>query len=361
MRIAEVVGASTGGIGRHVASLVPRLVAQGHEVTVYCPPSTAAAHAFEAVRVEPLRRLPDVRDADVVHAHGYQAGARALPWTRLSRVPLVVTWHNAILGSGVMSGSGRHAVVGRLLQRLVARGADLTLGASSDLVETARACGARRAQLGPVAAPTLPPPAVPRETYRDGLGLADGDLLLVTVGRLAPQKNLAMVLDLAAALRDHPRLRFVIAGDGPLHDELTARTVAEQLPVRLLGRVGDVASLLGAADGVLLTSTWEARALVAQEALLAGVPLFSTRVGGIPELVGDAAVLFPLDDVAGAAAAIAAGLEDPDRRAALRDAGWRQAAVWPDEDGVAADLEATYAALVTEHAAGHSTRGRRPT
>lgn len=342
MRIAEVLSASTGGIGRHVASLAPRLVALGHDVTVYCPPSTAAVHDFGAVPVEPLGRLSRLRDADVVHAHGYKAGALALPWARFGRVPLVVTWHNAVLGRG------RQAVAGRLLQRLVARGADLTLGASSDLVAQARAYGARRAELGPVAAPTLPPAAVRRVAYRSLLGLGDDDELLVTVGRLAPQKNLGMVLDLAAALRDRKQLLVVIAGDGPLHAELAARIAHEELPVRLLGRTDDVASLLGAADGALLTSTWEARALVAQEALLAGVPLFSTRVGGIPELVGDAAVLFAADDVAGAATAVAATLDDPLRLAALRAAGRQRAAGWPDEDRVAVDIAATYARLVTD-------------
>lgn len=353
MRIAEVLGASTGGIGRHVAGLAPRLVALGHDVTVYCPAATAAAHDFGPSKgsgngfgVEPLSRLPRLGRSDVVHAHGYQAAARALPWARLARVPLVVTWHNAILGTG------RHAAVGRTLQRLVARGADLTLGASSDLVAQARAYGARRAELGLVAAPTLPPAAVSRAAYRAALGLDEGDELLVTVGRLAPQKNLGMVLDLAAALRTRPRLQLAIAGDGPLHAELATRIAAEQLPVRLLGRTDDVASLLGAADGFLLTSTWEARALVAQEALLAGLPLFSTRVGGIGELVGDAAVLFAPDDVAGAAAAIAATLDDPVRLDDLRAAGRRQAADWPDEDRVAANLAATYAALVTDAAAG---------
>ena len=89
-----------------------------------------------------------------------------------------------------------------------------------------------------------------------------------------------------------------MVGDGPLQRaELAARVAPERLRAsRCSGRQDDVASLLGAADLALLTSTWEARALVAQEALLAGVPLVSTRVGGIPELVGDAAVLVDLDD-----------------------------------------------------------------
>ena len=76
-------------------------------------------------------------------------------------------------------------------------------------------------------------------------------------------------------------------------------------------------SLLAAADLALLTSTWEARALVAQEALLAGLPLISTRVGGIAELVGDAAVLVELGDAAGAARQLRRLADDPGERARL--------------------------------------------
>ena len=90
-----------------------------------------------------------------------------------------------------------------------------------------------------------------------------------------------MVLDIATAVRHRPELRFVVAGEGPEREKLQRRITGERLQVSLLGRIDDLSSLLGAADVALLTSTWEARALVAQEALLAGVPLVSTRVGGI--------------------------------------------------------------------------------
>ena len=82
------------------------------------------------------------------------------------------------------------------------------------------------------------------------------------------------------------------------------------------GRSDDVGSLLAAADMALLTSTWEARALVAQ-ALLAGVPLVSTRVGGIEELVDSAAMLVPLGDVEEAARQIVALADSPDERRRL--------------------------------------------
>lgn len=354
MRIAEVLGASTGGIGRHVASLAPRLAGLGHQVILYCPQSTVDAHDLAGLDVRPLSRLPGLRRADVVHAHGYQAGAAALPWTWGSRVPLVVSWHNAILAPGW------RGLVGRALQRLVARGADLTLGASLDLVQVARTAGARDAELGPVAAPRLAPPTVPRDQVRADLGLAPGDVLVLSVARLAPQKNLGMVLDVAARLVDRPTLAFVVAGGGPLHDALAARVARDGSRVRLLGAVDDVSSLLSAADLMLLTSAWEARALVAQEALLAGLALVSTRVGGIQELVGDAAVLVGAGDVAAAAAAVVRLADDPARRAGLATAGRLRAAGWPDEDQIARDLATSYARLVSSARAGRSTRRLPP-
>ena len=63
---------------------------------------------------------------------------------------------------------------------------------------------------------------------------------------------------------------------------------AERLPVVLLGRRGDVADLLGAADVCVLPSRWEGSPFTAQEALRAGTPLVATRTGGMPELVGEA-------------------------------------------------------------------------
>ncbi|SDU85351.1 Glycosyltransferase involved in cell wall bisynthesis [Microlunatus sagamiharensis] len=337
-RVAMVLTASTGGIGRHAASVAPRLVGRGLDVAVCAPELTLEAHDL-GVPTTPLstRSLARaVRGADVVHAHGYKAAALALPHARVHRVPLVVTWHNAVLGEG------RTATAGRLLQRLVARGADVVLAASEDLLDTALALGAREAELAPVAAPALAPPRTGREERRAGLRLAAHDVLVLTVTRLAPQKNLDLLLDVAARTRDRSDLAYALVGAGPLHDELARRVTAEALRVSLVGPTDDVASWLHAADLGLLPSRWEARALVAQEALLAGLPLVATRVGGVPGLVGDAAVLVDPDDPDGTAAAVLALVDDADARRALADAGLRQAATWPDEDDVADDLVRVY-------------------
>jgi glycosyltransferase involved in cell wall biosynthesis len=338
MRIAQVITATSGGIGRHVASLVAGLVERGHAVRIYGPAHSVRAHRLDDLGADifPLARLGRLTEADVVHAHGYKAGAVAVPVCRLRRVRLVVTWHNAVIAQGWQG------FVGRVLQKVVARGADVTLAASSDLVVEALRLGARDARLAPVAAPALGAPELPREVTRHELRLADGDVMILTVSRLAPQKNLGLLLDIARSVVDHPELTFVVAGDGPQRDELAERVRAEGSNVRLLGHQDDIASLLTAADVALLTSTWEARALVAQEAVLAGLPVVSTRVRGIEELVGDAAVFFDRDDPGQAARELLDLAGDPERRAALRIAARARAATWPTEDQVVDDLVALY-------------------
>ena len=94
-------------------------------------------------------------------------------------------------------------------------GADLTLGASRDLVARARHLGARNVRFSPIAAPVVSPATTSRVNQRWVLGAGDEDTVVLTVGRLAPQKNLGMVLDIAAALRESHDLRFVVVGDGP--------------------------------------------------------------------------------------------------------------------------------------------------
>jgi glycosyltransferase involved in cell wall biosynthesis len=344
VKVAQLLTASTGGIGRHVASIAPRLEGRGHQVRVFCPKVTTEAQGFRELGLDvwPLTNVRRFIGADLVHAHGLKAGWLGLPIAWMYRVPLVVTWHNAVLGDGLAPSAVRQ------MQRAVAVGADLTLGASRDLVAQARRLGARNARLSLIAAPVVPPASTSRDDQRWVLGADGQDTVILTVSRLAPQKNLGMVLDIAAAVRHRPDLRFVIVGDGPERETLQRRITDEWLQVRLLRRSDDIGSLLAAADLALLTSTWEARALVAQEALLAGVPLVSTRVGGIEELVGSAAVLVPVGDVEDATRQILALADNPPERLRLREAGLHQAATWPDEDEVVDDLIRAYAEL-TRH------------
>ena len=112
--------------------------------------------------------------------------------------------------------------------------------------------------------------------------------------------------------------------------------------MRLMGRCDDATELIAAADLALLASSWEARSLLAQEALHARVPLVAATLRGIPELVGDAAELVPYGDAEAFAEAVVRLLADPERRELLKEKGAHQAATWPTEDETVAQVLSIY-------------------
>ncbi|WP_347060582.1 glycosyltransferase family 4 protein [Blastococcus sp. HT6-30] len=364
-RIIEVLATSTGGVGTHVRSVLPALVASGAAVDVCGPRATDELFGFsgrgatftpveisaglapgaDARAVQALRAA--LAGSDLVHAHGLRAGLVAAAARRLGApsTRLVLTLHNALPEGGGL----RRRVLERA-ERATVRAADVVLAASADLAENARRLGAGDVRLAPVSAPLLPPATRAPGEVREELGLDDDRALVVAVGRLHPQKGYDVLLDAVARWSADQRLRpaplVVVAGNGPLHDELTARIRAEALPVTLLGRRDDVPDLLAAADLCVLPSRWEARSLTAQEALRAGVPLVATRTGGLPELLGDAAELVPVGDADALAEAVVRVLCDRAHAAELTAAGLRQAASWPDEEGTAAQLVGIYRELL---------------
>ncbi|PSJ24567.1 glycosyltransferase, partial [Streptosporangium nondiastaticum] len=284
--------------------------------------------------------------ADVVHAHGLRSAVLAALALSGRGTPLVVTWHTTRPADGAR---GRFV---RLMERRAARAAAVVLGVTSELVDRARTRGARDARLAPAAVPA-PRRASddddgdePKDKTRAELG-AVARPLLVTAGRLEPGRGHGPLLDAARAWRElDPEPLLIVAGEGSERPLLQRRIEDEGLPVRLIGRRDDVPALLAAADVAILPSRWEARSLLAQEALHAGVPLVATAVGGVPDLVGGAAELVPYGDSAALAGAVSRLLADPARRAELTAAGRAQAATWPTEDDTVAHVLSVYDELV---------------
>lgn len=354
MRVVLVLRASTGGIGTYVRELAEYCVGQGDQVVVVGPAATEKHFSFTSVGAEfaTLARLPRLlRRADVVHSHGFKAAALVNVMRAGRRGPRhVVTLHNTILAIGI------RARISSLVECLAVRPADVVLGASPDLVERATELRAREVSLCLVPAPLLPAAVRTRAEIRAALAVPGTDPLLLTIGRLAPQKSLPLLLDAVADLADLG-VRLVIAGEGPERHALSARIGAEKLPVTLLGQRSDVAELLAAADVFVLSSHWEARALVVQEAMRAGVPVVATAVGGLPELVGDAAILVPANDATALADALRRLLTDPTLCEELRAAGPARAATWPTHTDALAAARAWYVDRNTP--AGARLRPRR--
>jgi len=157
----------------------------------------------------------------------------------------------------------------------------------------------------------------------------------------------APVLVRAAALWPGRRVVVVIAGDGPQRDALSALITQLRVDVRLIGDRTDIADLLRVAEVVAMPSRWEGWPLTAGEVLAAGRPLVATAVGGLPELVGDAAILVPPDDDAALATAIARLLDDAEVAAEYRLRAANRAAELPTDDDVAEQLLACYTGIAS--------------
>jgi glycosyltransferase involved in cell wall biosynthesis len=130
--------------------------------------------------------------------------------------------------------------------------------------------------------------AAERVRLRGELKLEQNEFVWLAIGRLLPQKDYPTLLEAFAPLGRHPA-RLLIAGRGPLLAELQQQV--DRLGVSsqtvFLGVRQDIASLLAAADGFVLSSAWEGMPNVVMEALAAAKPVVSTRVGGVAELVQD--------------------------------------------------------------------------
>ncbi|MFJ8183837.1 glycosyltransferase family 4 protein [Streptomyces sp. NPDC096105] len=355
LRTVQVLGGGNAASGAHVRSLAAGLVARGVRVTVCAPEEADRAYDFTGAGAEHVHvpRSSDpgsvavlraaCSDADLVHAHGLHASFRTSLALGGRGTPFVVTWHDRTHAEGPRA----HFL--RVLERRVARAAGVVLGTTSALVDRARRSGARDARLAPVSLPGPRSAPAPEETerrmpkVRAELGAVDRPLI-VAVGSLERHRGHDVLLDATHAWqRLDPAPLVVIAGEGPLHGELRRAVETQDLPVRLLGRREDASDLLAAADVAVLPSRREeGRSLFAQEALHARVPLVATRVGGIPELVGDAAELVPHGNARALADAVIRLLTDPEHRESLVRRGVRQAATWPTEDQTVAQVLSVY-------------------
>lgn len=132
-------------------------------------------------------------------------------------------------------------------------------------------------------------PAVRAEVRRE-LGLTDRERMILSVGRLVPEKAQQHLVSAASALaEDMPELRFFIAGDGPcrqgLEEQIENAGLNERF--RLLGSRSDVSRLLCAADLFVLYSDTEGMPVSLMEAMSAGLPCVASDLEGIAQLIPD--------------------------------------------------------------------------
>jgi len=125
---------------------------------------------------------------------------------------------------------------------------------------------------------------------REELRISNGIPLVGMVGRIREHKDYPTFLEFARLLlKDFPGAHFVIAGEGPLENEIRRRAEMMGLGKRVhfIGGREDIADVISSFDVFVLTSKIEGSPAVIKEAMLCRVPVVATCVGGIPEIIED--------------------------------------------------------------------------
>ena len=292
---------STGGVGRHVRQIVEGLDGDGFLIDVAAPADLVVGMpkpvipvaipkgplAGHAGAVGRLTEILKARRYDVVHGHGLRAGLDAAVAAKRAGVPAVVSFHNLVQEE--ISGRAR-TLLYRRLEPFAVRLADRVVAVSEQAADHLRRIApksAAKVSVVHVGVGERPRVARRAEEVRSELGLDPSARIVVTVARLVPQKALDVLLAAVALLPDDVHLAIV--GDGRLRGELETHARASGIAPRahFLGYKPDAADYVAAADVFCLSSVWEAVPLAAQEAVLLGVPVVATDVGGLRELVED--------------------------------------------------------------------------
>lgn len=335
--VAHMIGSlHTGGAERALINVLLAADRKDFRYTVIClgyrgelaPVLEAAGIPVHVMRIRHRHLLVSIprlarwlrrENVAVVHAHMYWATLWGRIAGRLAGVPVLMTTEH---GPDLWKGP-QHVTFDRLLNRWTAR----HIAVAQDGLEIRL----RRERVRPDRIVLIPNgvavPAVCRDPERAlrarrEFGLATETPVIGTVGRLVPEKGYVHLLEAVKLARaELPGLRWLAIGDGPLRQELAARTKELGLEDAVIwaGLRTDIDQLLEAMDLWVMSSVSEGLPVALLEAMAAACPIVATNVGGIPDAVGDGreAVLVPSRDPAAMAAAIVGLLRDPERARGL--------------------------------------------
>jgi 1,4-alpha-glucan branching enzyme len=269
--------------------------------------------------------------ADVIHAHDWLVGLAAMEAKKRLQLPLLTTIHATEHGRN----QGIHTPLQQRIhewERELTAASDHVMVCSRYMKEEA----VRLFHLPPDKVQVIPngmepqPPCTEKERasisgLREELGLGQGKIVFF-VGRMVREKGVQLLLEGAPdILRHHPDVTFVLAGRGPMQDEL--RCQAERLGIvertRFLGFVDEARrnALFRLADAAVFPSLYEPFGIVALEAMAFGTPLLVADTGGLREIIrhGENGVTMFTGDVQSLVNQLRWLLENPDRSRAMAE------------------------------------------
>jgi glycosyltransferase involved in cell wall biosynthesis len=358
-----------GGAERQVVDLAVALRRKGCGVTVACSVAGDLSGGLEeaGIPVRPLlrqlvkrrlspayawrlRRLLRKERFDLVHAHIYASVVAATIATLGSDMPLVITEHTEATWQ-----DWRARWLSRWVYRRVARIIAVSTPIRRRLIERDRVHPDLIAII-PNAVVSVPEPSADAPLPAE---LRERPLVGV-VARLQPEKGVANFLKAAARVAPQfPDAHFVVAGDGPLRQQLAdlAADLGLERRVHFLGFRSDASELMRFLDVLVVPSLSEGSPLVTLEAVAAGVPVVASAVGGIPDQIrhDKEGLLVPPGDTEALGDALLALLRDPDHARRLGEAGRRRVSSQFSHAAMVRQIEDVYHSVVDRPAAQSTT------
>jgi glycosyltransferase involved in cell wall biosynthesis len=330
------------------------LHAAGIEPVVLNTPQRLGLRALIAVR----RHLADA-EPDIVHTHLGSAGFLGSLAARSLHVPSISSIH-AISRPSDLRSRARMRLVAAARRRGAAR--IITVSEAARQAYLARGWDSpHRVVAIHNGIDAVPEPGAGAAVRRE-LRIDSDAVVLGMFSALRPEKGHDVAIEALGLLRVRfPKLRMVIAGDGPIRADLSRLAQPLGDLIVMTGPRFDVMRLLDATDLYLQPSRSDAFPTTLLEAMAASVPVLATDVGGIREIVvhDRTGVLINAPPTAEQLAeAIAALLDDPRRRRDLADAGRRRYEERFTADPWVRRTRAVYDAVLSEVRAGGSGRGK---
>jgi 1,2-diacylglycerol 3-alpha-glucosyltransferase len=373
----------TGGVPRSVDTFTAQYRKLGHKVKIVAPDFEGQEEDPDVIRVPAIQnfngtdfsvQLPipfylsefvDDFAPDIIHSHHpFLLGSTALRLSARREIPLVYTFHTFYERYTHYLPAGDSEAMRRFVTTLVAGYANLC----DHVIAPSRSVAEELLRRGV----TKPLDVIPTGVAVDAISGGDGKAFrkahgipanaFVTgfVSRLAPEKNLGFLCDAVLRfLSANKEAWFLLAGTGPLEEELKARFAASDAAPRIVmlgNQTGaDLFGLFNAMDVFAFASQTETQGLVVAEAMAAGVPVVAVQASGVGDVVRDGrnGRLLDREDRDDFAGALRWVLERSPRQRAALIAGARRTAAELSDATCARRALALYRAARREARAAH--------
>jgi glycosyltransferase involved in cell wall biosynthesis len=267
-------------------TLVSELQKEGKEYCNIIVDSERIKYMNPIMNLKQVYKLVRENQFDLIHTHGYRADVLGFMAARPLRVPLVATCHGFIPND-------KKLMLYNSLDRFVLKHFDRVIAVSNGIRDSLLAAGVRRDNISviPNAVGLNHDPNGIEELRRSKRSLMDWNdkhFVMGYVGRLSEEKGLGFLIDTVPDLiKSGIPVKLVLIGEGPRRKELElmSKNNGTDTTIMFLGFQNDISSWLPAFDVFVLPSLMEGTPMAMLEAMLCGLPVVASGVGGIPDVV----------------------------------------------------------------------------